>query len=156
MWPELQNMRVTYQQITQGERPWNALGDFLSYWFGYAPDRREELVKDPIQELEGAAPDLHQWAVFCAASVEYLCQHSGLPCPDWVTAPTYTLSEPWFMGLGAHKPQAQARLLQETPEPFSRRNIYCGNRVFANKYELAEHSRGLSPSTPSPLTSEPA
>jgi len=39
----------------------------------------------------------------------------------------------------------QARLLQETPEPFARGNIYCGNRMFANKYELAEHSRGLSP-----------
>ncbi len=87
MWPELQTMRMTYQQITKGERPWNALGDFLNYWFGYAPDRREELVKDPIQEPEGPALDLHQWAVFCAASVEYLCQRSGLPCPDWVTAP---------------------------------------------------------------------
>jgi len=150
MWPELQTMRMTYQQITKGERPWNALGDFLNYWFGYAPDRREELVQDPIQEPEDVTAELHQWAVFCAASVEYLCQRSGLPCPDWVTAPNYNrLSEPWFTGLGAHKPQVQARLLKETPEPFSRRNIYCGNRVFANKYELAERSRGLSPSTPS-------
>ncbi len=156
MWPELQTMRMTYQQIAHGERPWNALGDFLNYGFGYAPDRREELVQDPIQEPEGAAPDLHRWAVFCAAAVEFLCQRSGLPCPEWVTAPTYTrLSEPWFTGLGAHKQEVQARLLQETPELFSRRNIYCGNRVFANKYELAERSHDHSPSTPSALSPEP-
>ncbi|MEO6888481.1 MAG: hypothetical protein ABI456_04875 [Ktedonobacteraceae bacterium] len=30
------------------------------------------------------------------------------------------------------------RLVKQTPEPFTRRNIYCGNRMFANKYELAE------------------
>ena len=74
-------MRMTYQQITKGERPWNALGDFLNYWFGYAPDQREELVQDPIQEPEGAASDLHQWAVFCAASVECLCTALRSPLP---------------------------------------------------------------------------
>jgi hypothetical protein len=55
MWPELQTMRMTYQQISMGERPWNALGDFLNYWFGYATDRRGELVQDPIREPEDAA-----------------------------------------------------------------------------------------------------
>ena len=149
MWPELQTMRMTYQAIVQGERPWTALGDFLNYWFGYAPDRREELVKDPLQVPEVDSPDLRRWAVFCAASVEYLCERYGIPCPDWLSTATDTLTEPWFMGLGAHKPEVQARLIQETPHPFSRRNIYCGNRVFANKYELAEHHRHLSASHPS-------
>ncbi len=141
MWPELQTMGMTYQRIVQGERPWNALGDFLNYWFGYATERREELVKDPIQEPAEVTPDLHQWAVFCAASVEYLCKHYGVDCPDWVYNPVYTLSEPWFKGLGAQKPHVQARLMQETPEPFTRRNIYCGNRMFLNKYEAAAQRR---------------
>ena len=62
-WPELQTMQTTYQLITQGERPWNALGDFLNYWFGYAADRRAELVREPIQEPVEASADLHRWGL---------------------------------------------------------------------------------------------
>jgi hypothetical protein len=148
-WPELQTMQTTYQLIAQGERPWNALGDFLNYWFGYATDRRAELVREPIQEPVEVTLDLHQWAAFCAASVEYLCGRYSIPCPAWVLQPTYTLPEPWFTGLGADRPQIQARLRQETPAPFARRNIFCGNRMFANKYELAERVGGLSSTVPS-------
>ena len=144
-WPELQTMRTTYQLIVQGERPWNALGDFLNYWFGYATNRRAELVAEPIQEPTEVTSDLHRWAAFCAASVEYLCGRYSVPCPDWVLQPTYSLSDPWFTGLGAHKPQIQARLIQETPTAFAGRNIFCGNRMFANKYELAERVGSLSP-----------
>jgi len=146
----LQTISISYREILAGEDPWVALGNFLNDFFGNYPERRAELVRDPLQEPVGSTAEEHRWAVFCAAAVEFLCQRYGLPCPEWVTAPTYTrLSEPWFTGLGVHKQEVQARLLQETPELFSRRNIYCGNRVFANKYELAERSRGLSPSTPS-------
>jgi hypothetical protein len=86
-------------------------------------------VQDPIHELESAAPDPPQWAIFCAASKDYLRLRSDLPCPDWVTAPTYhRLAEPLFTSLRAPKLQVQARILRETPEPFSRHNIYCGNK----------------------------
>ena len=148
-WPELQTMQTTYQLIAQGERPWNALGDFLNYWFGYATDRRAELVREPIQEPAEVTTDLHHWAAFCAASVEYLCERYGIPCPVWVFQPTYTLSDPWFTGLGADKPKIQARLVQETPTPFARRNVFCGNRMFANKYELAERVASFSSTAPS-------
>ena len=143
VWAELQTMHITYQEIAQGTRPWNALGDFMNYFFGYTPDQREELVREPIPEPDAQTPEeLHRWAVFCAASVEYLCQKYGIPCPDWVDHPAYqALSEPWFEALGAGKPQVQARLRQETPEPFARRNIFCGDRIFANKYEFAARMR---------------
>jgi len=147
-WPELQTMQTTYQLIAQGERPWNALGDFLNYWFGYATNQRAELVREPIQEPAELTAELHQWAAFCAASVEYLCERYNIPCPAWVLQPTYTLSDPWFIGLGADKPQIQARLRQETPAPFAKRNIFCGNRIFANKYELAERVGSLSSTGP--------
>jgi hypothetical protein len=137
MWSDLQTMKETYQEIARGERPWNALGDFTNYFFCYASDRREDLIKDPIEEPAEMTPELHQWAVFCAASVEYLCQKYNLSCPDWVKKPTYILLEPWFKGLGAQKLHVQERLKQETPEPFTKRNIFCGDRIFANKYELA-------------------
>jgi hypothetical protein len=146
---------MAFEHIKEGERPWTALGDFLNYWFAYASERREDLVRDPIQEPTQVTLDLHRWAVFCAATVEYLCQQYHIPCPDWVDNPIYVLAEPWFEGLGASKPQVQARLKQETPEPFRRRNIYCGPREFTHKYELAKHYRALShtpPSAPSPLS----
>jgi hypothetical protein len=154
-WPELQTMQTTYQLIVQGERPWNALGDFLNYWFGYATDRRAELVREPIQEPAEVTADLHRWAAFCAASVEYLCGHYSIPCPVWAFQPTYTLFDPWFTGMGADRPRIQARLMQETPAPFARRNIFCGDRVFANKYELAQRVGSLSSPVPSAPPTHP-
>jgi hypothetical protein len=29
------------------------------------------------------------------------------------------------------------RLMHDTPEPFARRNIFCGNRLYQNKYEMS-------------------
>jgi len=144
MWDELQTMRTTYQEIAQGERPWNALGDFLNYWFAYASTRREELVQDPIEEAQDVTVEMHQWAVFCAAAVEYLCELYNISCPAWVYNSSFTLSDPWFKGLGAHKPHVQARLLTETPLSFAKRNIYCSPRTFANKYEVADQQRYAS------------
>ena len=137
MWSELQTIQMTYDAIAQGERPWTALGDFMNYWFCYSTSQRAELVQEPLQMHSEPGPELIQWAAFCAASIEYLCERYGVPCPTWVTNPAYVLPDPWFKGLGAHKPQVQARLKQETPASFALRNIYCGNRIFANKYELA-------------------
>jgi hypothetical protein len=148
MWPELQTIQMTYQQIIEGERPWTALGDFLTYWFEYAKDRRADLVREPIQEPAEASPDQHRWATFCTASVEYLCDHAGLPCPDWVTVPASPLPDPWFVGLGAHKPKIQARLIQQSPAPFARRNIYCEERTFATKYDRAASARRRSSTVP--------
>ena len=106
-------------------------------------------MREPIQEPVEVSSDLHRWAAFCAASVECLCERYGIPCPAWVFLSTYTLTDPWFTGLGAERPQVQARLRQETPAAFARRNIFCGTRVFANKYELAERVGSLSSSVPS-------
>ena len=134
---ELQTMALTYREICEGETPWVALGNFLNDFFGNFPDRREELIHTPIQELAEPPLEMQRWAIFCAASVEYLCQKYEMACPDWALASTAPLSEPWFHSPAAHKPQVRERLQRETPEPFTRRNIYCGNRVFLNKYEVA-------------------
>ncbi|QBD77092.1 hypothetical protein EPA93_14195 [Ktedonosporobacter rubrisoli] len=141
MWAELQTIQMTYAQILQGERPWNALGDFLNYWFDYASDRRQEMVEDALVLPGTLTDETLRWAAFCSASVEYLCACYGLTCPAWVHDPAYVLPEPWFHGLGAQRPHVQMRLLHETPEAFSRRKIYCSPRLFANKYELASEKR---------------
>ncbi len=140
----LQTMALTYQEICQGERPWVALGNFMNDWFDYAKDRRAQLVADPIFLPESLNSCALRWAVFCTASVEWLCERYSVPCPSWVHTSTYCLSEPWFDAPHADKPHVREWLIKHTPEPFTRRNIYCGNRVFANKYEFAEQYRRFS------------
>lgn len=142
----LHTMAATFQDICRGEEPWIALGNFMNEWFDYAKDRREELVATPLSLPEGAHQRQRRWAAFCAASVEYLCARSSVPCPAWVYQSVFILPEPWFDAPMAHKPEVRTYLLEQTPEPFARRNIYCGNRMFANKYELAEQYRHASPS----------
>ncbi len=134
----LHTMSATYQEICQEEEPWIALGNFLNDWFDYAMDQRDELVAAPLSMPQEPNQYQWRWAAFCAASVDYLCARFSVPCPTWVSLPIYTLPEPWFDAPMAHKPEVRTYLLHHTPEPFTRRNIYCGDRVFANKYELAE------------------
>ena len=142
----LHTMAATFQDISQGEEPWIALGNFMNDWFDYAKDRRAELVAAPLSLPQDANEQQRRWAAFCAASVEHLCARFSIPCPAWVYHPVYTLPEPWFDAPMAHKPEVRTYLLQQNPEPFTLRNIYCGDRVFANKYELAEQYRHASPS----------
>ncbi|GHO47256.1 hypothetical protein [Ktedonospora formicarum] len=141
MWNDLHTIRTTYRLILEGERPWTALGDFLNYWYAYAVNQRAALIHDPIEEPHEASLEQHQWAAFCAATVEYLCQRHELPCPLWVTNTTYHLSHPWFTGLGAQRLAVQERLRQQSPEPFARRNIYCNPHAFSTKYEIASQAR---------------
>lgn len=137
----LQTMAFTYEEICQGQQPWVALGNFMNDWFDYAKDRRAELVADSLSLPVEPDEEKVRWAVFCAASVEYLCERYGVACPEWVYDPAYVLAEPWFDAPMAHKPEIRAYLIQQTPAPFARRNIYCGDRIFANKYEFAEQYR---------------
>jgi len=139
---ELQTIEVSYKEICEGQDPWIPLGNFMDDFFGNFTDRRVELVQDPLHEPANATPDMHKWAAFCAGSVEYLCQKYAIPCPAWVHNPAYILPEPWFhSSVAAQKPHVRERIIQETPEPFTRRNIYCGNRVYMNKYEAAANIR---------------
>lgn len=146
---QLQTMAVAYAQICQGERPWTALGNFMNDWFGLVKDQREQLVVDPLLEPEERTQDNLRWAAFMAASVEWLCQKYGISCPEWVHHPVYMLPEPWYKGMNAYKPHVRVRLQEETPEPFTRRNIYCGNRMYNNKYEIDELLERLLDTQPS-------
>ena len=139
----LQTMAWTYQEICQGQRPWTALGNFMNDWFDYEKDRRAQLVVDPIVVPDSPSIDLFRWAVFCAASVEWFCKRYEVTCPNWVYNPAYCLTEPWFYALNAESPRVRERLIQQTPEPFVKRNVYCGDRLFANKWELVEEYRRL-------------
>ena len=131
----LQTFRRSFIEICSGEAPWIPLGKFMHQFFGSFSHLRLELVEETIEVPDNCSAELFRWAVFCAASVEYLCQKYNLACPEWALNPWYSLEDPWYYALGADLPRVQEKLRQTTPEPFAKRNIFCGDRVFNNKYE---------------------
>jgi hypothetical protein len=107
----------------------------MHQFFGCFSHLRPQLLEESIEVPEYCSSEQFQWAVFCAASVEYLCTKYDIPCPEWALDPRYSLESPWYYALGADLLWVQEKLRQTTPEPFTKRNIFCGNRVFNNKYE---------------------
>ncbi|GHO46238.1 hypothetical protein [Ktedonospora formicarum] len=138
---QLQTMALTYREICEhtDATPWVPLGNFMNDFFDNFAKRREELVQDCIEIPANVTPELQRWAVFCAASVEYLCVRYDLPCPAWVHDAAFTpLSVAWFFSPAAERnPRVRERYERETPEAFKRRNIYCGNKVYVSKREAA-------------------
>lgn len=131
----LQTFRRSFEEICAGESPWIPLGKFMHQFFGRFSHLRLELMEESIEAPENSTPEQFRWAVFCAASVEYLCKKYDISCPEWALNPRYSLEVPWYYAIGADLPQVQEKLRQTTPEPFTKRNIFCGDRVFNNKYE---------------------
>jgi hypothetical protein len=140
--PRYFTMADAYCALCAGEQPWVALSEFQHAWYEASFVERAALVHDPIELPASPTPDEWRWAVFCSASVEWLCQVAGLACPVWALNARLRLDNPWFDfdSPGSHKDTVRAYLLATTPEPFARRNIYCGDRVFADKSEFAMRS----------------
>ncbi len=131
----LQTFKRSFEEICAGADPWLPLGNFMHQFFGYYKHLRVELVREPVELPENPSLEQVRWAVFCAASVEYLCEQYGLACPEWALNPQFSLAEPWYYAIGADLPHVREKLRQTTPEPFKRRNIFCGDRTYRNKYE---------------------
>lgn len=135
-----QTIKQAYQDIKNGDDPWVALGNFSHDWYGNYREtaQRLALVSDLVEIPAETDPvEQRQWAAFCAASVEYLCQEAGLTIPSWVENPAYILpkSSAFYTSPLAYKQRVRERLEQEAPEPFKKRNVFCSMRVYANKYE---------------------
>lgn len=131
----LQTFQRAYAEICAGEGPWIALGKFMHQFFGTYKAFRSELVRDSIELPDDLSPDLFRWAVFCAASVEYLCHIYSLSCPAWAMDEQYSLQDPWYYDLASDLLEVQEELRETTPEEFARRNVFCGDNVYRNKYE---------------------
>jgi len=124
------------------------LGNFMMDFFRNHADLRAELLSDPIQEqpripAADASPqekEAYQWAVFCAASAEYLAHRYNLDCPAWAHDPAYrSLSEPWYFVPMAYKNErVRQRAVTTTLEEFARRNIFCGGIIYVDKYSEAQ------------------
>lgn len=131
----IQTMSRAYQHICEGIDPWIALGNFRNAWYGYAKDIRPELVSAPPVPPEHDTEYTLHWRAFCAASVEFLCDRYQVPCPAWVHDPQYTLKTPWWNTSRPDSASVREELMQTAPKPFARRNIFCSNRLYQNKYE---------------------
>lgn len=134
----LQTFRRTYEQILAGDDPWYPLGVFMHQWFGRYTEYRAELVREAIDVPEDVTTEQWQWAVWCVASVEFLCEHADLEIPAWVMDQKYVLAEPWHYG-DAEGAEEEADLREETPEPFARRNVFCEANPYRNKYDHTEY-----------------
>jgi hypothetical protein len=131
----LQTFKRSYAQILAGDEPWYPLGNFMHQFFGAYQDYRAELVREAIDVPGEATPEQWRWAVWCAASVEYLCRRYGLEVPAWALDDRYQLAEPWYYDEAGDLPEVQAELREETPEEFVRRNVFCEENPYRNKYE---------------------
>ena len=115
---------------------WIALGNCRNAWYGYAKDHRLALVEELLGEPEQKTERTRRWAAFCAASVEFLCGCYSVPCPEWVHDLRYILITPWWPEY-ASRLSTRIELMHSTPDPFVRRHIFGGNRLYQNKYEMS-------------------
>jgi hypothetical protein len=135
---KIQTMAQAYRDICRGEDPWTALGNFTNAWYGYGKHIRSDLIKDPPVRPEQETEQTRRWGAFCAASVEYLCGLHHQPCPAWVYDPSSILDSPWWYTQRADDPAIREHMRRTTPPAFARRKIFCGNRLYQNKYEMYE------------------
>jgi hypothetical protein len=140
MWKNdpLYTMARVYVLICHNVRPWTALGNFMNDWYAYERDNRELLVCDSLVTVEPLTKYTWRWRAFCAASVEFLCHRYQVPCPQWVDNPAFILATPWYAEDRIVSESARKRQAEETPYEFKKRNIFCGWRLFLNKYEFAQ------------------
>lgn len=136
----IQTMARAYQQICAGEDPWTALGNFTNAWYDYAKDIRASLVSEPLGKPDRDTEHGRHWGAFCAASVEFLCDRYGILCPKWVQDPDFMLSTPWYGDniINLADTVVLKHRMKTTPVPFAQRNVFCGNRLYQNKYEMNE------------------
>ncbi|GHO48388.1 hypothetical protein [Ktedonospora formicarum] len=134
---QLYTLAHAYELMLHGEREWTALGNFMNDFFHYFVDQRQVLLDEPVKEPEIASLEQHRWAVFCAASAEHLATTYSLLVPAWAQEPSLAcLTERWYLSPRALKNEAvRAYYDESTPRAFTRRNIFCGERVFLYKTE---------------------
>jgi hypothetical protein len=131
----LATFKRCYEQILAGDAPWLPLGNMMHQFFGAYQQFRAELVREPIQIPVDVSAEQWRWAVWCAASVEYLARRYGLEIPAWSLDERYQLVEPWYDDFGDDLPEVQEELRASSPVEFARRNIFCEENPYRNKYE---------------------
>ncbi len=132
---EIQTLAMAYDELASGKEGFRvAVGNFMKAFFLYYTDERQKLLDMPLKMPENPTWEQRGWAAFCAGAAEYLAGRYDLRCPSWAHDPIYVLPEPWYHPACEAFPGLRARFEAETPEPFRRRNVFCGERVFSNPH----------------------
>lgn len=141
---EKQTLAMTYDKLALENEGFRAAGgNFANTFFLYYPGERQQLQDPPIRMPENPTREQHGWAAFCAGAAEYLAERYELYLPFWVHDPIYVLPEPWYHPACEAFPGLRARFEAETPEPFRRRNVFCGDRVFSNPHRSSREPGDL-------------
>ena len=106
-------------RIGRGESREKALGEFLDHFYGLTdePSRYEALRPEP--EI---ADDVRLNAL-AGAIAEYLAKRSRTDVPEWVSAASSTLRDPWFT-TDRPGPGINEYLWHSSPAEFRSRNIF--------------------------------
>ncbi len=133
---EPQTLAQTYHLLASGEGFRVAVGEFMNSFFLYYTRRRRGLLRAPIILTENPTEQERRWAAFCAGAAEYLAGRYNLPCPAWIQA-IPPLEQEWCISsqvVSCGVPEVLEEYRTSTPEPFRRRNVLCGDRVFMNHH----------------------
>lgn len=129
-----QTLAMAYDELASGKEGFRvAIGNFMNAFFLYAVENRQHLLEEPINMPENPSEEQRGWAAFCAGAAEYLAARYNVPCPAWANDAAYRMAEPWFI-IPLATQAVREDFQNTTPEPFRRRNVFCGDRVFTNPH----------------------
>lgn len=131
---QIQTLAQTYEKLSTGEDFRVGIGEFMNSFFLYYVKGRQDLLDDIPQVGDNITDEQRPWLAFVAGAAEYLAERYKLICPEWAKNPDYALKEQWYTPACEVFPGLKAQFQETSPEPFRKRNVFCGDHIFSNTH----------------------